>query len=65
MGLDIKADPKVFGKGDTTGVQLGKAIETALRKVTNEFRDVLKTEATKEELAADKIVKKPIITQKF
>lgn len=55
MGLDIKADPKVFGEGDTSGAKLGKAIEAALHKVTNKFRDTLKTEVTKEELAKEKI----------
>ena len=55
MGLDIKADPKVFGNGDTSGAQLAKAIEAAMQKVTNKYRDTLKTEVTKEQLAKEKI----------
>lgn len=63
MGLDIKADPNVFGKGDTTGVQLGKAIEAALNKVTNKFRDTLKTQVTTEQLAKERIVPQKPKTQ--
>jgi len=58
LGLDIKADPKVFGNGDTTGVQLGKAIHAALNTVTNKFRDTLKKEISKEDLSNERIIKK-------
>jgi len=57
LGLDIKADPKTFGKGDLSGKELSSAIQAALYRVTNKFRDTLKKEVTKEELAAKRIKK--------
>ena len=58
MGLDIKADPKVFGDGDHTGIKVGQAIQTALLKVSNKFRDTLAQETTTAELAKERIPEK-------
>lgn len=57
MGLDIKADPKIFGKGDLTGEKLNQAIQAVLLNVSNKFRNHLSTTTTKSELSNRKITK--------
>lgn len=55
MGLDIKADPKVFGKGDLTGEKLDLAIRTALLNVSNKFRKTLSNTYSPDEISDKKI----------
>lgn len=55
MGLDIKADPKVFGEGDVSGKKLEQAVSTALLTISNKYRDTLKEKETTSELANERI----------